>query len=81
VALHPERPQDDAEWEAERLENGALLDVELEVGGSGVELAARVDRLVEVDPVLGERLGKGRAGAVCELPELVLIGHRACGRA
>jgi hypothetical protein len=38
VTLHAEGAEDDAERQAERLENGSLLDVQLEVGGSRVEL-------------------------------------------
>jgi hypothetical protein len=43
--------EDDAEWQIERLEDGTLLDVQLEVGGRRAELAARVDGRVELDAV------------------------------
>ena len=35
------------EGQAERLEDGPLLDVKLEVGGGGVELGSRCDRRVD----------------------------------
>ena len=61
VALDAERAEDDAEREAERLEHWALLDVELEVRGRGVELRPRVERAVEIDAVRGERVREARS--------------------
>ena len=81
MALDAERPEDDAERQVERLEHGALLDVQLEVGGGRVELRAGVERRVEVDAVRGERVRKRDPVAIRELAQLVLVGHRSCGRA
>ena len=83
VPLDAEGSQYDPERQAERLEDGALLDVQLEVGGRRVELAPRLERSVEVDPVLGERVRERDAVPVRELAELVLVGHRPgrCARA
>ena len=58
VALDAERAQHDADRQIQRLEHRALLDVQLEVGGGVLQLRARVDRAVEVDAVLGERVGQ-----------------------
>ena len=52
VALDAERAEHDSERQVHRLEHRPLLDVELEVGGRALELAARVERRVEVDAVL-----------------------------
>ena len=46
VPLNPERPQDDAERQVERLEDGPLLDVELQVAGGAVELLPRLEGAV-----------------------------------
>ena len=51
VPLDAEGAEDDPEREVHGLEHRALLDVELEVGDRAVELAARVERAVEVDAV------------------------------
>jgi len=56
VALDAERPEDDAEREVERLEDWPLLDVELQVRDRRFELAPRLERAIEIDPVLGERV-------------------------
>ena len=81
VALDAERAEDDAEREVERLEDGPLLDMELEVRGGRHELGARIERAVEVDAVRCERVGERDAVAIGELPQLVLVGHRPCGGA
>ena len=60
VALDAERPEHDAEREAERLEHRPLLDVQLEVGGRVLELRPRLERAVEVDAVRGERVREAR---------------------
>ena len=44
VTLDAECAEDDAEGKLERLEDGTLLDVELEIGGCGVELGPSVER-------------------------------------
>jgi hypothetical protein len=81
VALDAVRPKDDSEREVHRLENRALLDVQLEVGGGVLELAAGVGRLVEVDAVSADCIGERHAVGVPALPQLFLVGHRARGRA
>ena len=82
VPLDAERAEDDAEREIERLEDRPLLDVELEVGGGASRARDRASSArVEVDAVRGERVGKRDAVAVRELAQLVLVGHRAGGRA
>ena len=64
VALDAEGAEHDAERQVERLEHGALLDVELEVGGRARELRVGVERPVEVDPVRADRVGQRDAVAV-----------------
>ena len=76
MALDSEGAEDDAEREVERLENGSLLDVQLEVGGRRLQLTPCVEGVVEVDAVLGQSRGQRDAVAVRELPQLVLVGHR-----
>ncbi len=61
VTLDPERSQNRAEWEIERLEDGALLDVELEVRRRCLQLASSLERTVEVDVVLAQCVRKGDA--------------------
>ncbi len=75
-ALDAERPEHDAERQLERLEHRPLLDVELQVGARPLELRAGLERAVELDAVLAERVGQRDAVAVCELAELVLVAHR-----
>ena len=58
VALDAEGAEDDAERQVERLEHRPLLDVELEVRRRVLELPPRLERAVEVDAVLGERVGQ-----------------------
>ena len=67
MTLDPERSQDRAEREIERLENGSLLDVELEVRRRRLQLASSLERTVEVDVVLAERVRKGDAVPVTKL--------------
>ena len=56
VTLDAEGPEHDAERQVERLEDRALLDVQLEVGRGRVEPAARVESAAEIDAVLRERV-------------------------
>ena len=80
-ALDAERAEDDAERQVERLEHGALLDVQLEVGARALELPPRLERAVEVDAVLAQRVrqrDRRRASRSCA--QLVLVAHRAGGR-
>ena len=80
VPLDAEGAENDAERQVHRLEHGPLLDVELEIGGRALELGPRFDRAVQVDAVRIQRLGKPDPVAVAQLPELVLVRHRARGR-
>ena len=77
----PNVPSTDAERQVERLEDRPLLDVQLEVGRGVLELARALrergrgrhrtrERVRQRDPVL-----------VAKPPQLVLVGHRARGRA
>ena len=83
MPLDAEGAEHDSEREVERLEDGALLDVQLEVRRGGVQLRAGVERRVEVDAVRADRVGERDAVAIRELPQLLLVGHRArsCTRA
>jgi hypothetical protein len=80
VALHAERPQHDAEGEAQRLQHRPLLDVELEIRRRILELRASLERAVEVDAVGRERVGKCHSLGVPPPAQLVLVVHRAGGR-
>jgi len=60
-ALHA---RDRSDGDALGLEHRPLLDVQLEIGGCRVELAARFERSVEVDPVRRERPRHREAGDV-----------------
>src|SRR5204863_7504066 len=55
-ALDPERAEDDAERQVERLEHRALLDVQLEVGTRVLELRAGLERGAERDAVAADGL-------------------------
>ena len=79
--LDPERPEHDAERQVHRLEHRPLLDVQLEVSECALELLPCIQRPVEVDAVRGDCVGKRHAVRVAELPQLVLVGHRAGRRA
>ena len=61
VPLDPERPEHDAQRQAHRLEHRPLLDVQLEVGGGALQLRARLQRAVELDAVLAQRIGQRHA--------------------
>ena len=80
-ALDAERAEHDAQRQIHRLEHRPLLDVQLEVGGRGLELTPRVECAVEVDPVGCERVRQRDAVAIRQLPQLVLVVHRARRRA
>ena len=66
-ALDAERAEHDAERQVERLQHRALLDVQLEVGGGVLELRPRLERAVEVDAVLAQRVGQRDAVAIVQL--------------
>jgi hypothetical protein len=71
VALDAEGAEDGSEREVEALEHRPLLDVQLEVGGGAFEGAARLERAVEVDAVLAQRVGERGPVAVGEVADLV----------
>ena len=81
MPLDTEGPEHDSEGKPEALEHRTLLDMQLEVGGGRVELLPRRERRVEIDAVSREGIGKRNSVAVRELAQLVLVRHRACGRA
>src|SRR6478735_1180428 len=80
VALDAERAEDHAERQVERLEHRALLDVELEVRSRVLELPPRLERPVEVDAVLADRVRQRDPVDIAPLAQLVLVAHRAGGR-
>ena len=79
VALDAERPEHDAERQVQRLEHRPLLDVQLEIGRRPLQLRARLQRPVELDPVGAQRVGQRHPVGVVPLPQLVLVVHRATG--
>ena len=82
VALDAERAEDDAERQIERLEDGSLLDVELEVGGRARRAAARASSAESRStPCAASASGSRDSVTIRQLAQLVLIGHRAGGRA
>ncbi len=80
VALDAEGAEHHPERQVEGLEHRALLDVELEIRRRALELRPRLERAVEVDAVLGERVRQRDAVRVAALAQLVLVAHRAGGR-
>src|SRR6266508_6174756 len=56
VALDSEGAEHDAEGEIHRLEDGTLLDVELEVRDGAFELGTSLERGVELDAMLAQRV-------------------------
>ncbi len=81
VPLDPERAEHDAEREIHRLQDRALLDVQLQVGSRVLELAPRVERRVEIDAVRADRVGERDPVRVAALPQLGLVVHRPGGGA
>src|SRR5215218_7825446 len=79
-ALDAERPEHHPERQVQRLEHRPLLDVQLEVRPSVLELRARLERAVELHPVLAQRVRQRDALAIRQRAQLVLVGHRAGGR-
>jgi hypothetical protein len=78
VALDAEGAEHGAERLVDRLEHRALLDVQLEVGGGAFELVAGVERAVEIDAVLAQRIGQPDAFAVGQAADGV--GLQRAGR-
>src|SRR5215208_4630704 len=71
VTLDAEGAEHHAERQLHPLQDGTLLDVQLEVGGGVLELTPRLVDPVEVDAVLGEGVGQGYAVAVLEVAHVV----------
>ena len=61
VALDPERAEHHSERQVERLEDRALLDVQLEICRRVLELAARFEGSIEVDVELAQSVGESDA--------------------
>src|SRR5215218_1461836 len=80
VALDAEGTKHHPERQVHPLQDGALLDVELQVGRGVLELASGLVDRVEVDAVLGQGVGQGHAAAVLEVANVVQF-HGACGGA
>src|SRR5215211_348830 len=80
VALDAEGTKHYPERQVHPLQDGALLDVELQVGRGVLELASGLVDRVEVDAVLGQGVGQGHAAAVLEVANVVRF-QGACGGA
>ncbi len=71
VAFDAEGSEDCAHGELEGFEDGALFDVEFEVGGGVFEFGFCGEDLVEVDVLGGEGIGEGDVLFVFEVAEVV----------
>src|SRR4051812_268299 len=81
VPLNTESSEDGPERAIEIEKDGALFDVELEIGGGVLELPAAVLHLFEIDPVLGERGRKRDALLVLQGAGFIHVEMAgACGR-
>src|SRR5215212_8433833 len=80
VTLDAEGAEHHAERQVHPLQDGTLLDVQLEVGDGVLELPPRLVDPVEVHAVLLERVRQGDALAVLEVAHIVRF-QRARGRA
>src|SRR5215217_8113073 len=80
VTLDAEGAEHHPEWQVHPLQDGTLLDVQLEVGDGVLELPPRLVDAVEVDAMLLERVWEGDAVAVFEVAHVIGL-ERACGRA
>ena len=58
VPFDAERPEHHAERQVHRLQDGALLDVQLEIRSRALELGPRFQRRVQVDSVLAQGVRK-----------------------
>src|SRR5215218_2214732 len=76
-ALDAERAEHHPERQVQRLEHRPLLDVQLEVRASVLELRARLERAVELHPVLAQRVRQRNALAIRQRAQVVLVGQRA----
>src|SRR5215208_7355250 len=80
VTLDAERAEHHPERQVHPLQDGTLLDVQLEVGDGVLELPPRLIDAVEVNAMLLERVREGDAVAVFEAAHVFGL-ERACGRA
>jgi hypothetical protein len=79
VAFDSEGAEDDAHGEVERLEDGALFDVKLKVGGGGGEFVTGIGGPVEVDAVFAQGIDKLDAGLIREIVDVVGIESAGSG--
>src|SRR5919112_1801269 len=79
VSLDAESAENHPERKVHPLQNGTLLDVQLEVGDGVFELPPRLVDLVEVDTILLERVWQGDTVAVLQVAHVVRF-QRASGR-
>src|SRR5215204_5330473 len=80
VTLDAESAEHHPERQVHPLQNGTLLDVQLEVGDGVLELPPRLVDAVEVDAMLLERVWEGDAVAVLQVAYIIGL-ERASGRA
>src|ERR671920_327322 len=80
VSLDAESAEHHPERKVHPLQNGTLLDVQLEVGDGVLELPPRLVDPVKVNAMLLERVWQGDAVAVFEVAHVVWL-ERACGGA
>src|SRR5215204_3849262 len=80
VTLDAEGAEHHPERQVHPLQNGTLLDVQLEVGDGVLELPPRLVDPVEVNAMLLERVWQGDAVTVFESAHIIGL-ERACGRA
>ena len=73
VALHADRAEHRPDGEAEPLEHGPLLDVQLEVGAYVLQAASRLPRAIELDAVRGERILEPHPVRVAQVAHRVRI--------
>src|SRR5918997_1984162 len=78
VTLDPEGAEHHPQWVVQALEDGALLDVQLEVGRGVLELLVRLVDRVEVHLVLPQGVGERYAVPIFEVANLV--GLEGAGR-
>jgi hypothetical protein len=77
VTLDSVGAQHSAQRQVHRFQYRSLLDVELEIRGSVLELPPGLGRAIEVHAVRADRFGQRDSVAVGQLSQLVLVSHRA----
>src|SRR5919112_846869 len=80
VTLDTESAEHHPERKVHPLQDGPLLDVQLQVGDGVLHLPPRLVDAVEVNAMLLERIWEGDAVAVFEVAHVIGL-ERACGRA